>query len=71
MQVLPPDIGEYFSSFFITVVVAVFIFIVILQLKNVFFIIDNSYVRNSSLTGFLRGTLGFYPKVWLYIFHTS
>ena len=37
IQVLPPDIGEYFSSFFITTV-----FIYILQLKNVFFISENS-----------------------------
>ena len=37
IQVLPPDIGEYFSSFFINAV-----FISILQLKNVFFISENS-----------------------------
>ena len=37
MQVLPPDIAEYFSSFFITLVVAVFISIFILQVRNVFF----------------------------------
>ena len=36
IKVLPCDIGECFSSFFSTVVVAVFISIFILQLKNVF-----------------------------------
>ena len=43
IQVLPSDIGEYLSSFFNPVVVVVFIFI--LQLKNVFFSIVNSFVR--------------------------
>ena len=46
MQVLPPDIAEYFSSFFITLVVAVFISIFIWQVRNIFFIIENYYVRN-------------------------
>ena len=46
LQVLPSDIGEYFGPFFFNVVV-VFIYIIILSLKNVFFNIVNSCVRNN------------------------
>ena len=49
LQVLPSDIGEYFSSFFSTVVVVVFISIFTLKLKNVFFIIVISCIRNKVL----------------------
>ena len=49
LQALPSDIGEYFSSFFITVVVVVFISIFTLKLKNVFFIIVISCIRNKVL----------------------
>ena len=49
LQVLPSDIGEYFSSFFITVVVVVFISIFTLKLKNIFSIIVISCIRNKVL----------------------
>ena len=46
IQGLPSNIVEYFSSYFIIVLVVVLIFIFILSLKNVFLSILNSFVRN-------------------------
>ena len=71
MQVLHPDIAEYFSSFFITLVVAVFVSIFILQVRNVFFIIENHYVRNKAYFTYFLVEIFRGIKAWLYIFHTS
>ena len=48
IQVLPSDIGKYFSSFLITAVVVVFISMFFFSIIEncIFFIIMNSYVRN-------------------------
>ena len=56
IQVLPSDIGEYLSSFFNPVAV-VLNFIFILQFKNVFFSIVNSFVRKKA-----------YLLKWVWIF---
>ena len=51
LQILPFDIGKYFSSFFILAVVVVFLCSFLL-LKTVFFISVNSYVKKKLTLSF-------------------
>ena len=64
IQVLPSDIGEYFSSFFIAVVVVAFISIYILQLKNVLY-------QKESLLTYLLTYLLFFMQPFLTVYFPS